>query len=207
MITVLTTPRTGSTWYCQYLSNLYDIKNLNELFEDPKYNSNIEQAKGLSYLKDNPKTVLKVFPNHLKDKWVFTDPHTNITVTNTRRPKFDKLVLDMSDKIYILTRDFYPQCLSHYIATKSNHFSGEVRGQEHLIFDQVWWDRTVDYLINCYEVLGTYSKQYDCELIDYSELPFGTTPSNKKYIRPVTWDKKPLDPAVNIHSFFNKKGT
>lgn len=202
MITVLTTPRTGSTWYCQYLSDLHGFKNLNELFEDPKYNSNIEQAKALSYLKDNPKTVLKVFPNHLKHNWEFTEPDSNIIVTTARRPKFDKLVLDTSDKIFILTRDFYPQCLSHYIATKSNHFSGEVREQEHLIFDQDWWNRTVGYLINCYELIVDYSKQYDCEILDYSDLPFDATPSNKKYIRPVTWDKKPLDPGINVQSFF-----
>ena len=199
MITVLTAPRTGSTWFCEYLSNLHNLTNLDEFFEDDKWNSPLAQAQGLTYLEQTPNIIFKVFPNHLLDYGdKLFGKHTS------RRPNFSKNVLELQGKKYILTRkDFYAQCKSHYIASITLHFSGKPRKTEHLIFNAFWWNRTVDYLTDCYTILGQYNKEYDCEIIDYSELSFTTTPQSKKYIRPVTWDQEPPVPDIDISKFFD----
>ena len=208
MITVLTAPRTGSTWFCNYLSTLHNYRNLKEFFDDASWNTNASQSKGLDYLQSNPDSILKVFPTHLKYNIGDGNEFTNTSITTLRRPKFDKNVLSLSKKIYLLIRqDFQSQCISYYLASLKNTFVHPHTDHEYIVLDQQRWDYTVNHLLDEYKSLGEYYKQYDCELIDYSELPFKSTPHLKKYVRPVTWSIKPDIIDIDILSFFNKKGT
>lgn len=208
MITVLTLPRTGSTWYCEYLSKLHNYRNLKEYFDDDSWNTNLSQLKGLNYLESNPDSILKVFPSQLKHNVGDINHVTQTSITTPRRPNFDKHVLNLSKKTYLLIRkDFQSQCISYYLASINDTFVVTHTDHEYIVFDQQRWDNVVNNLLQEYKDLGEYYKHYDCELIDYSELPFNTTPHLKKYVRPVTWDFKPDIIDIDILSFFNKKGT
>lgn len=192
MILILTTPRTGSTWFCEYLSKQYSLENLDEYFGDHDITLE-EQVEKLDYIKNNKDVVLKCFPWHLKN-----------TRTNFPRASFlEKNLLKLADKIYILIRsDFNSQCKSYYLAKTTGIWSGVP--QEHTIvtLDHSLYNYSISHLQDGYIQLAEYNKVLDCEIVEYENLPF---PKSEKYVRPVTWNIEPDNVSFNVKELFYPK--
>lgn len=192
MILVLTTPRTGSTWFCDYLSKQHSLENLDEYFGDHDITLE-EQVEKLDYIKNNKNVVLKCFPWHL----------TN-TRTNFPRALFlEKTLLKLADKIYILIRsDFNSQCKSYYLAKTTGIWSGVPQEHQIVELDVDLYNYSVLHLQDGYKQLVNYNQQLTCEVVEYESLPL---PRNEKYIRPVTWNKEPPIIEFDVKSMFDPK--
>ncbi len=192
MILVLTTPRTGSTWFCEHLAYTYSLENLDEYFGKHEISVD-DQVSKLEYLKQNKNVVLKCFP------WHFRNTRTNFSRANF----LEKSLLKLADKIYILVRnDFNSQCKSYYLAKTSGIWSGVPQEQTNINLDINLYNYSVRHLQDGYKQLAEYNKLYDCEIVEYESLPF---PKNEKYVRPVMWDKQPESVEFDIKSLFYPK--
>ncbi len=189
MILVLTTPRTGSTWFCEHLAREQSLENLDEYFGSHTIGVDEQLAK-LEYLKHNKNVVLKCFPWHIK----------NIR-TNFKRVNFlENNLFKLADKIYILVRsNFTDQCKSYYLAKTTNVWSGVPQEHQAITVDQTDVDYCVNHLIDGYTQLAEYNKLFNCELVDYDKLNFDF---NTKYVRPITWLTEPVIPSFDVKSLF-----
>jgi LPS sulfotransferase NodH len=189
MILVLTTPRTGSTWFCDHLAKTFSIENLDEYFGDQELTLE-SQVKKLGYIKSNPNVILKCFP------WHFKNSRTNFVRANF----LEKNLLKLADKIYILIRtDFNSQCKSYYLAKTTNIWSGLPQNHQHIFLDQAVYDYAVNHLKDGYQQLALYNNMFDCEIVEYEKLQFE---KNKKYVRPVTWNIEPNSVEFDVKSLF-----
>lgn len=189
MILVLTTPRTGSTWFCEHLANQHSLENLDEYFGEHEITIE-EQIAKLEYIKENKNVVLKCFPWHLRN-----------TRTNFTRANFlEKNVLKLADKIYILIRsNFAEQCKSYYLAKSTDIWSGIPQEHTTIEVDYKLFDYSANHLIDGYNQLAEYYKSLNCEVVDYNDLPFNR---EERYVRPVTWVNKPKDINFDVKSLF-----
>lgn len=182
MILVLTTPRTGSTWFCEHLANKHSLENLDEYFGKHEFTLEEQLAK-LDYIKEHNNVVLKCFPWHLRN-----------TRTNFNRANFlEKNVLKLADKIYILIRsNFSDQCNSYYLAKTTNIWSGVPQEHVNVEINHKLFDYSVNHLIDGYNQLAEYNRTLNCEVVDYDDLTFNR---EERYVRPVTWlsEPKPID--------------
>lgn len=193
MILVLTTPRTGSTWYCEHLARQHSLENLDEYFGEFEYSLS-EQNNKLEYISNNKDVVFKCFPWHLK----------NIRTNFLRAGFLENKLLKLADEIHILTRmDFESQIKSFYIAGLTGVWDGSPQELETIELDKAKFEYCDRHLKNGYWHLSEYYKDLKCKLIDYSELPFNTD-INKKYIRPVKWSSEPIIKDIQISKLFNK---
>ena len=191
MILILTTPRTGSTWYCDYLAKQYSLENLDEYLGEYNYTS-VQQLEKLEYLTKNPDVVFKCFPWHLK----------NIRPYFTRAKFLENALLKMPDEIHILTRkDFKKQAISYYVAKSTGVWGGTPQPEETIQLDQKKLNFWINHLKDGYKHLSEYYKKFNCKLVDYSELPFHKD-TNKKYVRPIKWSSKPIIEDFNISELF-----
>lgn len=192
MILVLTTPRTGSTWFCDYLSKQHSAENLDEYFGDHDITLE-EQVEKLDYIKNKKDVVVKCFPWHLK--------HTR---SNFPRANFlEKSLLNLADKIYILIRsDFNSQCKSYYLAKVTDIWSGEPQKPTEIKLDSKLYDYSVRHLQDGYNQLANYHEFLNCEIVEYESLPFT---KKEKYIRPVTWNIEPPVTDFNVKELFYPK--
>lgn len=189
MILILTTPRTGSTWFCEHLARQHSLENLDEYFG--KHEITVEeQIAKLDYIKENKNVVLKCFPWHLRN-----------TRSNFTRANFlEKNVLKLADKIYILIRsDFFAQCKSYYLAKTTNTWNGIPQEHVYIDTDDTLYDYAVNHLIDGYMQLAEYYKTFNCEVIDYDNLAFNR---EERYVRPVTWVKEPKYIEFDIKKLF-----
>lgn len=100
---VLSTYRSGSTWFCKELAKTHGVKNYDELFRQELIS---EHDDSIDMLERNPEGVLKLFPCHIQDS----------TVKNLL-----ERCIKISKTITILVRkNFEDQLQSYYIA----HFTG-----------------------------------------------------------------------------------
>jgi len=190
MILILTTPRTGSTWYCNHLAKQHSLENLDEYLGDFEYTLS-QQNQKLEYLTENPDVVLKCFPWHLK----------NIRDNFIRAGFLENNVLKLADEIHILTRkDFESQIKSFYIAYVSGVWSGIPQEPETLELDQDKFDYCAWHLKDGYEHLSEYYQKLNCKKIDYSELPFYSDGS-QRYVRPIKWSREPIISDFQIPEF------
>ena len=189
MILVLTTPRTGSTWFCEHLAKTHSLENLDEYFGKHEITLD-EQNTKLEYIKENKNVVLKCFPWHLRN-----------TRTNFNRASFlEKNVLKLADKIYILIRsDFSAQCNSYYLAKTTNIWSGIPQEHVNVEVDYKLFNYSVKHLIDGYNQLSGYYNTFNCEVVDYDKLLFNC---EEKYVRPVTWVNKPKDIDFDVKGLF-----
>lgn len=189
MILILTTPRTGSTWFCEYISKLYSLENLDEYFG--KHDISLdEQVKKLEYLKSNPNVVLKCFP------WHFKNSRTNFPRANF----LEKNLLKLADKIYILIRtDFNSQCKSYYLAKSTDIWSGIPQEHQYITINQELYNYSVEHLKDGYLQLAEYNKRYNCEIVEYEKLEFD---KDEKYVRPVTWNIEPTYTDFDVKKLF-----
>lgn len=189
MILVLTTPRTGSTWFCNDIAAKYSYDNLDEYFGDHELTS-AQQVEKLEYIIANPNVVLKCFP------WHFKNSRNNFVRANF----LEKNLLKLADKIYILIRsNFNSQCKSYYLAKTTNVWSGLPQEHQHIILNQHMYDYAADHLKDGYQQLASYAKNFNCEIVEYETLQFE---ENEKYVRPVTWDVEPKHIEFDVKSLF-----
>lgn len=192
MILVLTTPRTGSTWFCNYIANKYSYENLDEYFGDPALEVE-EQLLKLEQVKHKTNSVIKCFPWHIR----------NVRPLFKRSNLIEKELIKLSSKIYILIRsDFNEQCKSYYVAHTSNVWGGEPQPITEVKLDLDFYNHCVSHLRNGYHELANYYKTYDCELVEYEHLPFTTY---KRYSRPVIWNEEPKNINFDPRDLFYSK--
>ena len=105
MITVLTTGRTASTWYCDYLAKDFGYENLNEVF--------LTQQSGYKFLlnpnnfnKEN-KTIVKLLA------------FQQLGVMKAYPNAFKKVIKNSSKVIFLIRRDFFSQVKSSF----SGHYA------------------------------------------------------------------------------------
>jgi LPS sulfotransferase NodH len=178
MILVLTTPRTGSTWFCNHVAEQYSYDNLDEYFGDPELDVD-RQIQKLEYVKQNNNSVVKCFPWHIR----------NIRPLFKRANLIEKELIKLSSKIYILIRsDFNEQCKSYYLAHTTNIWSGEPQPVSEIELDLNFYDHCINHLRSGYNELANYYKTLNCELVEYEHLPFTT---HKRYSRPIVWSEEP----------------
>ena len=189
MILVLTTPRTGSTWFCKHLSETHSLDNLGEYFGEHIIATE-DQVNKLDFIKSNPDVVIKCFPWHLN----------NSRGTFPRASFLEKTLFKLADKIYILIRsDFTDQCKSYYLANSTGVWSGEPQDPIVVRTDANLYNYAVSHLQDGYMQLADYHKRLQCEVIDYAQLPLNR---QERYVRPVTWDVEPSVIDFDIKSIF-----
>ena len=105
MITVLTTGRTASTWYCDYLAKDFGYENLNEVF--------LTQQSGYKFLlnpnnfnKEN-KTIVKLLA------------FQQLVVMKAYPNAFKKVIKNSSKVIFLIRKDFFSQVKSSF----SGHYA------------------------------------------------------------------------------------
>ncbi len=178
MILVLTTPRTGSSWFCDYIAKENHCENLGEFFGNPELSID-QQFEKLELVKNNPDVVVKCFPWHIR----------NVRPMFKRSNIIEKELIKIAKKIYILIRnDFNEQCKSYYLAHTSDMWEGKPMQHEDVRLDKDFYNQCVDHLKSSYYELASYYKNYDCEIVEYEHLPFG---KHKRYQRPVVWLEEP----------------
>jgi hypothetical protein len=189
MILVLTTPRTGSTWFCQHLSQMYNLQNLDEYFGDHDITVSTQIDK-LDYIKSNRNVVLKCFPWHL-----------NNSRTNFNRANFlEKSLLKLADSTYILIRkDFNSQCKSYYLAKQSDVWSGQPQQHQTITVDHKLYQYCADHLIDGYQQLALLNQRINCTVVEYESLPF---PADQRYVRPITWTEQPPTVDFDVTALF-----
>lgn len=178
MILVLTNYRTGSTNFCQYLAKEHNYLNCDEIFHPLR---NDQQQENIQLIKDNPRTVVKVMPYQL---------------LNAKTPNLLDLLVDLSEKIYVLVRkDVYNQCKSYYIAMQlRNHWHDNFKSTKEVTYNKDDWEHSLYFILDQYSKLLEIAKTLpQFELIYTHQIS-----DSVKYHRPVKWDIEPIqvDPRL-----------
>ena len=155
MITVLTTGRTASTWYCDYLAKDFGYENLNEVF--------LTQQSGYKFLlnpnnfnKEN-KTIVKLLA------------FQQLVVMKAYPNAFKKVIKNSSKVIFLIRRDFFSQVKSsfsgHYAKTLDKgmfeQFEETVMVPKEYIdkYWKIWVDSTEKQLLYLLELYKTIDKK------------------------------------------------
>jgi len=189
MILVLTTYRTGSTYFCKTLADENNLENYDEMFHEHLKD---HHRANLIQLEKDTNAVVKLMPWHIQ---------------NTKIPNLLEKLLSFKPKIYVLIRkDFDQQCQSYYICRflgpskdkKINNWHNEFSESKKIILHKEHWLGSVNFLHNQYLQLSDIrDKLPNHELIFTHQLD-----QSKKYKRPVIWDKKPGYTNIDIEELF-----
>jgi hypothetical protein len=155
MITVLTTGRTASTWYCNQLAKDFGYENLNEVFLTQqlgykfllnKNNFNQENKTIVKLLAFQQLVVMKLYPN-----------------------AFKKVIKNSSKIIFLIRKDFYSQIKSsfsgHYAKTLNkgmfDQFDKTIIVPKEYIdkYWKIWVDSTEKQLLYLLELYKTIDKK------------------------------------------------
>ena len=185
MITVFSTYRTASTYLCSQLHKENpSYKNLGEHFHE-KFLS--EHKQRLSEIFNNSEIILKMFPYHL----------------NVSKEQLLPSILELSERnIFLIRPDFDSQVQSYYVAkylsrTEHKTWHEEWDKPVKIELDKEYYQRCVNFLQKEYYVLSDlYNKIKDKELIFTNQL------EQRKYKRPVIWDRKPGYTNIDIEELF-----
>lgn len=185
MITVFSTYRTASTYFCSKLEQEYlGYKNLGEYFHEKFL---LDHKKRLSGLYKTKKNILKIFPYHLN---ISTEP----LLTS---------ILDLSERnIFLIRPDFDSQVQSYYVAkylskTEQKTWHEEWDKPINIELDKEYYQRCVNFLQKEYYTLSDlYNKLKNKELVFTNQL------EQNKYKRPIIWDKKPGYTNIDIEELF-----
>lgn len=181
MILVLTTYRTGSTWYCDNIARTRDYTNLGEAFHES--NQSLHQQV-VNYLKSNPRTVVKLMPCHL---------------SKTPVKHLLEILLELATEVIFLVRNnFDAQCQSYYIAKTTGDWHNSFEQHIQVYLDKTKWQNWVSFLHQQYlELSDIYSQTGNATLVSTEQLhPQG------KYHRPVVWNKQPGFTNIDIQELF-----
>lgn len=180
---VLTTPRSGSTWFCTQLANQHNSLNLDEYFHD-RYK---EYHKiGLRSVIKNTKCVIKLFPNHIETSVV---------------PNLLEECIRLSTSITFLVRkDFNSQVQSYYVAKELRMWGENSTTSVYATLDENAYNMYQESLFDQILKLSNYYKTItNSTLVFLEELS-----STGKYKRQVFWDKHPKHIDINIAKLFEK---
>ena len=200
MITIYTMPRSGSTFYSEYLAKKNKALNLEEFFAPSLAKdfslitlSDKDHMDKLEYCRKFKNSIVKVFPWHISN-----------LVTDAPQPSFlEHAVHKLThEKHFLIRSDLNSQIKSFYLAENSSIWKGSPQEHEEVTVDEEIWDKIYHHYIQGYTVLADwYNKSPDATLIDYSELPFHTS-TKERYVRPVTWATEPPQYDIDIREFF-----
>ena len=222
---VIATPRTGSYWFCNYIAKKTGQQDLGEYMISsagippymkdiiPPIKSNNIQERVLetyNYLLNNNNSVLKIFPYQFRSFTQFEtssyDPETGMElapIDQKHMVHLEDAIFGLADNIHILTRkDFQAQCESFYLAALSDNWHGDPEEYREVTIDITLWNERVFSLKKMYEVNSYYYKRYNCEIVDYSELPFEKS-STSKYIKNIKWLSQPPTEDFDVMSLFS----
>ena len=158
MITVLTTGRTASTWYCDYLAKETGYQNLNEIFVRPSnttlFLKNKEINQGSYFfpkLNSNSNYIVKLIASQRYRQ--------NISL-------FDKVLNNSSKIIFLLRKDCQAQlksmlslafAITYYKKYSQDEFNDPIIIHKQYIEDnwEKWESQLSDQLIYLYEIYST----------------------------------------------------
>jgi len=203
-------PRSGSTFYSEYLEKKNNALNLGELFspghfiKEQGFTSDVNFIENftlsdehhmdkLEYCHKFKNSIVKVFPWHIRT-----------LISEAPQPSFlEHAVHKLThESHFLIRRDLNSQIKSYYLAEYSSIWDGTPQEHEDVIIDEEMWNKIYNHFIQGYTVLADwYKKTPGATLIDYSELPFHTS-TNERYKRPVTWITEPPQYDIDIREFF-----
>lgn len=172
MILVISSYRSGSTWFCQQLAESTGYVNFDELFHErlaAEHKHNLRQLISLN------NSIVKIFPFHLRES-----PINDLL----------DLLTQLSEKIIILVRkNTYNQCKSFYIAKRFVNWH-EKNVNLTITYDPDLWKRYYNFLDNeINEIKNIINKIPNAEIVYLEDLD-----QTGNYHRQVVWDIEP--PAV-----------
>ena len=187
IVLVLTTPRSGSSWFTStYLIHgssefapLYpSYTHIGELFESYK-NKLTQQAAAQFLINGGSYSVVKLFPHHI-------DSSCNL--------------VSAAEKIYVLVRkDFNAQLRSVYIAEQTDHYYKADLPLRSVQYRADDYERNRKFLQESLTILAaTWREQANAELVYLEDLPH-----SGKYVQPVTWDCEPPLIDFNTEQLFS----
>lgn len=181
MILVLTTPRTASSWFCDYIAWQHNYTQSGELFNLPALKGDLaKQAALLDSITADPNQVVKVFPWHIRR--VLNLPTLKVL------SNLDHKLISAAEKLYFLARkDFNAQCRSYYISTVTDHWDGDKLDTRFIKYDPVRYKMCADTLKLGYQCLAGYYSLAKEPIMVYTE----NLPQTGKYEQPVVWDTEP----------------
>lgn len=185
MILVLTTYRTGSTYFCKTLADENNLANYDEMFHEHLKD---HHKANLIHLEKNTNAVVKLMPWHLQ---------------NTEIPNLLPSILELSERnIFLIRPDFDSQVQSYYVAkylskTEQKTWHEEWDKPIKIELDKEYYQRYVNFLQKEYYTLSDlYNKLKNKELVFTNQL------EQNKYKRPIIWDKKPGYTNIDIEELF-----
>lgn len=131
--TLLSTARSGSTWYGSVLSKRYNGDFLSEIFH-PEINPQTQKKNLIEIIKaysgPEKNCVIKVFPKHLRNPTI---------------PNLEKTILGISHNVEILVRrNFNDQVRSFYVANEYEALKNPLHSTD---FPHTWQDNFDEPLI------------------------------------------------------------
>ena len=184
IVLVLTTPRSGSSWFCStYLihgNSTPDQEIIIPLYPGYthvggifKHMSSVDREQSSGFLiKGNCNTVVKLFPQHVP----------------TAVPGTDSAIVTAAEKIYILVRkDFNAQLRSLYIAEQFHSYTTEDLPTRTVHYSADDYQRNREFLQeSLVKLYYIWRKHPHAELVYLEDLSY-----SGKYHQPVTWDHEP----------------
>ena len=184
MITVLTTGRTASTWYCEKLAKDFGYENLNEVF--------LTQQSGYRFLlnKNNFNQENKIIVKLLAFQ--------QLVVMKSYPNAFNRVIKNSSKVIFLIRRDFFSQIKSsfsgHYAKTLNKGMFEQFEEtvmvpKEYIdIYWKIWVDSAEQQLLYLLELYNSH---------DHTELVFteDITSDSDRLKRPFLYESELLYPS------------
>jgi len=179
MILILTTKRSGSTFISKKINSEAGYYYLGE-FIDKRMRPSVVLEK-LEFIRENPKTTLKVFPSRMN-------------------PMIESGIFKLAERVVIHARkDFNSQCRSLYVSSQTGIWHANKTPVKKVSYNQDEFEKIKNQLIEDYTLLNTYRKMIDNYSISYLEDVYST---ENKYQQPVEWDVEPPTVYFNIEELF-----
>lgn len=190
IVLVLTTPRSGSSWFCSTylvhgspdLTPVYPgYVHVGEMFT--RMSSVVRESAAQFLIKGGSNCVVKLFPHHVPT----ADPNT------------PSVLVSASEKIYVLVRkDFNAQLRSMYIAEQTDYYFKENLPKRTVRYSAADYLRNKEFLQESLVKLSEiWRKLPHAELVYLEDLP-----RSGKYCQPVAWDQEPPRIEFNTESLF-----
>ena len=197
IVLVLTTPRSGSTWFCstylihgnstpgqEIITPLYPgYTHVGEVYTH--MTSAIREQSSGFLIKGNCNTVVKLFPHNVQ----------------TAVPGRYSAIVAAAEKIYILVRkDFNAQLRSMYIAEQYHSYTTEDLPPRSVRYNAADYVRNRGFLQESLVKLAAIWRKYPhAELVYLEDLP-----RSGQYHQPVTWDQEPPVIDFDTERLFNR---
>ncbi len=180
---VLSTYRSGSTWFCKELARELDVVNHDEPFNN-RINDEPDKHKNfLAKLKENPVGVVKIFPYHLNHTPIYNLLETCISLSET---------------ITVLVRkNFDDQVKSYYIAKQLKNWHDDINTT--ITLDKSIYFDYVKFLNNQNNELSKiYKSLPQSKLVFLEDLSSFGKYNNRIF----HWNKYPKETNINTEKLF-----